>query len=367
MKALLYILTVGFSILSLSAQTDTLAPKWQKGQVWKVTSTSTIPDKKSIKESVLVYDTCLATFMWEVIEVQDTVVRLGVTPLSIRYVTSNEETLEEAAYLTQAFEILKTAKVSMIYEANSDGTIREVPSEDDSYKLIKNKHFVNEEQLRSLFPQRESDGGFDFDDEYVEEEHAVADTVAIAEDEIDEQSDAEWIEEIDNDTNIYFDGVGIRFWSLVEFFDKIVTTIHSPYGEPLLYDTIINVKDYSDEKWESYQKGLSAMVKMMDVSGNMQYIKSEGEINNKYEMQLNMGNMFKGLATAFQDKKQSKKKKKEFESSMNEMKMELNIKGDLIVDDVNLLPKIFTTLVQSAVAAKGENVSFIATNVLIFE
>lgn len=338
-----------FTLLSLfvssgwcAAQTDTLSPKWKEGLVWKVTSKTVAPDKSTIgPDKEITYNTTTVQFLWEILSVNDTAVNISVLPLKINIESANDFTLEEAGLVVSGYEKLSVRKTPMIYQANQNGTIKKRDIENGNELLLKNEYFTNESDLIAVFPG-------DTTEEYDE------------------------YEEYDEDAPITsFQGANLEYWSLVEFFGKIVETIHSPYGEPVYLDSVINLQDYPEEKWETYQTGLSAMAKMMDVNGYTTFSKEEGSLTNKYELNMNLGSMMKKLLEQEESKKGKKKGKKgkesKAESALNSMQMEIKIEGSLTVEDVSFFPVKFLTELFTNISIEGESASFSATNELSFE
>lgn len=345
MKEVLFAFLFVVSISSVWAQTDTLSPKWKEGLVWKVTSKTVAPDRNSVgSEKELTYNTTVIQFLWEIFNVNDTAVNISLLPLKINVESESNETLQDSRLVFSGYDKLSTGKIPMIYQANLDGTIRKRDIQDENALLLKNEYFTNESELMAVFPE---------------------DTL--------EDEDYEYEEYNEDEMITGFQGASLEYWSVLEFVTKIIEAIHSPYGEPVFLDSVINIQDYPEEKWETYQKGLSSMAKMMEVEGYTTFTKDEGVLTNKFELVMNLGSMIKQLAKLGEDQngkkkgKKGKKETKEQAAMLDAMKMEMKINGNFTLDEVSFFPIKFLTEFFTSISAKGENASFKAVNELIFE
>lgn len=341
MKSFLYILLFYVSIVTAFAQQDTLSPKWEKGLTWKISSTTLSPNKALAKENIVAYDTTFSNFLWEIVDVKDSIVTLSILPLSIRMTNAAQDSLDDSV-IKDAFEKSKNSNTPIIYQAELNGKLNKIPSEtDDSlsiYDIPKERYIINDSALLQLYAEEIST-------ENVEEDY-------------DENGD---LYEYEEDYNVQYE-------FMVQFFDKVIETIHSPYGEEYKLDSIVDIKEFTKEKWDSYQKGLAEMAKMMDVSGFYQIKKENNQLVYHMEMDMNLGNMMKELFSTFDgDEKKKRKEKKKTNDILGSLKMNMVIKADYKLDENNHFPMHYNTEVQSNVSSKDENASFSAFNELIFE
>ncbi len=339
MKLISYILLFAVSSINVFAQQDTLSPHWEKGFTWKVTSTTLSPNKALAKDKIVAYDTTFSNFLWEVMEVNDTVVTLSILPLFIKMTSATPDTLDDSVY-REAFLKSKTSNTPIIYQSDLSGKLRKIDSnKGDSlsiFDIAKEKYIINDSALLQLYSE-------DVSNENLEELY-------------DENGEI-YEEETYNE----------QYSFMVQFFDKIIETIHSPYGEPYDLDSIVDIKTFTKEKWDSYQKGLAELAKMMDISGNYQIKKENGKLIYRLKMDMNLGYMMKEIANSFDDGNKKKKEKKNAKENLDNFKMNMMIIADYFLNESNHHPLKYTTEIQSNMSVKEENVSFSAFNELIFE
>lgn len=333
--SLIFLFTV--NIFTVYAQQDSLAPKWEKGLTWKITSTTLSPNKSLAEDNVIAYDTTVSKFLWEIEAVNDSSVTLSILPLNIKMSSATPDTIDYSE-IKEAFETLKNSNTPLIYQTKVNGVIKKLPDyENDSltvYNAYQNKYFVNDSALMQLFSINNTE------------------------------------EEYDENGELYDYGIGqAKFNILLEFFEKIAETIHSPYGEPYTLDSIVDVKDFTKGKWDSYQNGLGAMAEMMNVTGDYQMKNVNGQLVSHMEIEMDLGIMMRKLAESSDSKgdRKSKKNSKEVKKNLNQLNMTMGFIGNYILNENDHFPVKFNTEIQTNVSTKEEDVSFSAFNELIFE
>lgn len=370
MRFIATIFAWSLALNGVMAQTDTLAPKWVKGQSWKVTSKSYVPDTDLLKEEqILVYDTLLIDYNWKVEDISDSVVTLSIMPLT--FYSSSEEIGLNTAFLKEAFEKIKTENTPLLYQTDLKGKLKRKVSEDEN--LFSDKYFINDTVFERLFPMKD----YQEEDEpaifWDEENDVLSDTnVVEVTDTIEEET--EEVYEVEDDFNL-------GFWVVLSTFTKIIDYKHAMYGEPLVLDSLMSYDEAIGEKLESYQKGLGAMAAMMDIKGNYKFVQKDNQLICDYELKMDMANFIKSMVDAFKDldsekpeKKLSKKEKKELEEKekkqmeeMSQVSMIITLNSHLVLDKVTYLPIFISNKANSAGGYKEEAIDMSAFHELIFE
>lgn len=383
MKAFLSILLLGISVLSLSAQTDTLAPKWEKGRSWKVSSKSYMPDTDLLKEENIVkYDTVIIDYIWTVENIDASVVTLSILPQ--KYYSSSVVPGEEVDFLKNAIEKIKAENIPLLYQTDLHGKLKRIEN-DGEFSLLSNKYFVNDSVFKRLFPVKEyvenEEEAIFWDEEKdvlkeVPAEIPAADTLAS-----EEAIEATYEEEIPEDGNEAAAGYG--YWFLLETFGKIIDLTHTMYGEPLIIDSLVDFSAYSEEKLNAYQEGLGAMAKMMDIKGHSKFTQQKNQLICDYEVTLDMASFITSMMNSLKElgdeegtgeKKKSKKEKKESAEKekkeaddLSQMSMMIKVNGHLIMEGTSYFPVRISTIANSSGSFKEETMDLTGYHELIFE
>lgn len=332
----------------LFAQNDSIIPKWNVGFEKKIYYTASTPQKD---EFFLGFDTSRIILDWKIVSEEDGGFTFSIFPAS----TLNFQTEDADDYAT-VIDKLKEANVTFLYKVNKNGALLTQVEKDEKENalllgdlFVESKYFINYEELKKYFKSEDS--------------------LNLTGEENQEIS-------LEDDYSEGFDDSSLELASMVKVLEKILENVHLMMGEPYYLDSIIDMKEISEEELDKYQNGLSAMSKMLDMKGNIQVVKEGDFINYKTNLSMDMGNFLLDLAykieEAFKDenKKLSKKEKKEQAAKKEEMKniqMEIQIYSQYYFSLDDYIPVKARTEITSNVSNQKDRESYTGWYEIVIE
>lgn len=320
-----------FASTLLFAQTDSLNPKWEKGQFWKITSHTVAPVRESIDpKKELEYYTTISEFLWEVLDITDSNVVLSILPISMHIESDNEATIASSQLTVDGFNFIKAKNTPLIYRADKNGAL--FPSDTTETDP---KFFLNDSLLQSIITQ-----------EYLNIEGG---------------------EEYLHDNG----GTPSEYVAVTAFFYQLMKNIHLPFGQ----DYILNqTKDIatskSNEKWMQYSQEFKEMIPFMAIDGFENFRIANDHLLYNFDVNMNLGSALKNIyLLAIQEAKNKKEKKEMMENykKIEKLKLNISINGNYEYEQIEKTPKKYVTVVKFDGNGEGESIKFTSSNTLIFE
>lgn len=309
------------------AQQDTLIPKWKTGDIWKVTYQTCEPAEPKDPAMADRYDTTTTTLAWEVKAILEDKVKMSVRLLDFSFKASQDMDMDD---FVQGVLRLKEAQAELLYYCHPNGSLN-WNNQPKTFLDEGEFFFINHEVFGALFPAEEAEE--DFEEEYGEE--------------------------VTSPVSLY--GTSIN-----AFLVKIIERLHSPYGEPIITGREIDIKEYPKEKWESYMKGLSSMMEMMNIEGSTAFTILNDTIDNSFHLKLDMSSFLKTMAQGF-TKDAKKKEKKKLDTEFDKFSMFINQSGHLYLDKTSHFPLFYKIDTRSEMSEGGKKVIIRAFEHIVFE
>jgi hypothetical protein len=309
MKNFLLIAISFSSYLLISAQTNTLSPQWTKGDFKKVTYEDIIPN---IEEGVaLESDTTITTFIWEVMDVQDSTVILSIIPLNIEMKTKNQKLINESQYLIDIFQILRERGVAIPYIARKNGVLF-TPKNSTNLMDDYNERYIQQNELIKAVKNISFSASIQ---QYIEEKQVNPDSLSR--------------------------------YLLLTYLDGMISTIHSPFGQNFTYNQAVTISDMTKEDWGLFMPNLDFEKSRKLFTGQYEFIKMKKSIECLFKFET-------GYISPEPNPETSYKKKKRKSSTKKEFVFKITYSGNYIFNAESFIPKKYF-LSNSTELKKGSN------------
>lgn len=309
MKNFLLIAISFSSYLLGSAQTNTLSPQWIKGDFKKVTYEDIIPN---IVEGVaLPNDTSITTFIWEVLDVQDSTVILSIIPLNIEMRTKNQKLINESQYLIDIFQILRERGVAIPYIARKNGVL--------------------------FTPKNSTNLMDDYNERYIQQSELIKNVKNIS----FSPTIRQYIEEKQVNPD------SLSRYLFLTYIDGMISTIHSPFGQKFIYNQAITVAEMSVDDWKLFMPELDFEKSRKLFTGQFEFLKLKKSIECPFKFETAY------ISPEPKNETVSKKKKKK-STSKNEFVFKITYSGSYIFNVDNFIPKKYF-MSNSTELKKGSN------------
>ena len=303
----LFLVVISFSIFLLSsAQNNAIIPKWEKGNFKKVTFENISP---RIEEGVALYDTIISKFIWEVLEIQDSIVILSLLPLDMELKSDNEAFLNESEFLKNALTLLKEKGVAINYIALTNGVLF-TPIESNNLIETFNERYIHSDALNKAI------SNFPFSkaiQEYIDHSQVHPDSIA-------------------------------RFL-LLSFIDPIISIIHTPFGQKFNYNQVVTSSSMTEDDWGVFLPSLNFEKSQKLFLGEFQFQDLDENIECTFKFDTEY------MTSQSKEEKTSKKKKS---SNEEPFQFKFTYSGNYLFNSENNIP-IRYFLKNGTIIKKGEN------------
>ncbi|HUH74514.1 MAG TPA: hypothetical protein VLZ75_08905 [Chitinophagales bacterium] len=320
----IFLFVLSFSVYAMSyAQTNSLYPQWKKGDFKKVTYKDIIPN---IEEGIaLDNDTSITTFIWEVMDVQDTTVILSIIPLNIEIKTKNKELIKESQFLIDIFQLLREKALSIPYISRRNGVL--------------------------FTPKNSADLMEDYNARYIQQTDLINAVKNI--------SFSESIQQYIDQNQVNKDS--LSRYLLLTYIDGMISTIHSPFGKDFTYNQAVSVAEMNAADWEVFMPSLDFEKSRRLFTGQFEFLKLKESIECPFRFQTSYISADSNKETT------SKKKKKKRKPSKNDFVFKITYSGNYIFSAKNFIPLKYFLSNSTELKKGGNTLSKTPQQIITFE